>query len=142
MRHPTTWVTTFDGAASRVFVLHGEEGRLVEIEDERRDGPHKPEFDERAGRVHESMGASRSGMSSHTDPERRMEDDFVRAHAAHLAEMAKTRAFQALIVAAGPRALGAFRKAAPKALADVVTREISGDYVNGDPAQLYAARTQ
>jgi protein required for attachment to host cells len=134
----TTWVTTFDGASSRVFTLSGVPGRLEEIVSERRDGPHKPDFDDRPGRVYSSKGHGRSGVSHHTDPERRMEDEFVSELAQDLAAKAAEGLFDQLIVAASARALGAFRASAPKALVEV-TREVHGNYVNGDQQRLLAA---
>lgn len=139
MNQTRTWVVTFDGAACRVFSYDGAPRRLEEIESERRAGPHKPDFEDRPGRVYSSMGAGRSGVSQHTDPERRMEDEFVAALADHLLKKATDNAFDDLIVAASPRALGAFRKAAAKALTDKVIREVHGDFATGDPARLLAA---
>jgi protein required for attachment to host cells len=49
------------------------------------------------------------------------------------------KAFDRLIVAASPRALGTFRATAPKALMSLVVKEIAGDYVNGDEEQFLAA---
>lgn len=139
MRQTKIWVVTFDGACSRAFAYNGVPRRLEEIAGERRSGQHKPEFDDRAGRVYSSMGAQRSGVSHHTDPERRMEDGFVASLVEHLAAEATGKSFDELIVAASPRALGAFRAHAPKVLADKVIREVHGDYVNDDPKRLLAA---
>lgn len=139
MTQSKTWVATFDGASCRVFDYDGIARRLKEIESERRAGPHKPEFDDRPGRVYSSVGPGRSGVSHHTDSERRMEDEFVGALAQHLADKGEEGAFHALIVAASPRALGAFRSAAPRSLIEKVVREIHGDYAKGDPDHLLAA---
>lgn len=139
MKRVRTWVVTFDGASCRIFSYDGVPRRLEEIESERREGPHKPQFDDRPGRVYASVGTGRSGVSQRTDPERRMEDEFVAALAEHLSERAADRAFDALIVAASPRALGAFRTLAAKALSDKVIREVHGDYAKGDPDRLLAA---
>jgi protein required for attachment to host cells len=138
MKQKNTWVATFDGAGARIFALEGAPRRLEEILAERRDGPHRPHFEDRPGRVHNRVGEGRSGVSEHTDAERRMEDAFVADMASHLNAAHVRRAFDALIIAAGPRALGAFRAAAPEALG-AITREIHGDYVNGDHKALLAA---
>lgn len=132
-------MVTFDGASSRTFAYNGVPRRLEEISDERRSGQHKPEFDDRAGRVYSSMGTRRSGVSHHTDPERRLEDEFVASLVESLAVKASDKSFDELIVAASPRALGAFREHAPKHLIDKVSREIHGDYVNDDADRLLAA---
>ncbi len=63
-----------------------------------------------------------SGVSHHTDPERRLEDGFVASLVSHFVEMASEKAFDKLIVAAGPRALGAFQANAPKSLTELVKR--------------------
>lgn len=139
MRQTRIWVVTFDGASSRAFTYNGVPRRLEEISDERRSGQHKPEFDDRAGRVYSSMGTRRSGVSHHTDPERRMEGGFVALLVEHLVTKASEKSFDELIVAASPQALGAFRESAPKLLIDKVTREIHGDYVNDDTERLLAA---
>lgn len=139
MKQKHIWVATFDGASARVFSYDGFPRRLQEVPEQRRDGPHKPDFDDRAGRVYSSAGHGRSGVEPHTDPERRLEDDFVAALAQQLTAKAAENAFDELIVAAGPRALGAFRTAAPRALADKVAREVHGNYVNGEENRLLEA---
>ncbi len=80
-----------------------------------------------------------AGCPSAQIPNDEMEDEFVAALAEHLSERAADNAFDALIVAASPRALGAFRTLAAKALSDKVIREVHGDYAKGDPDLLLAA---
>lgn len=139
MKQAKTWVATFDEAGARLFSFNGVPRRLEELEDERRTGPHKPQFADRPGRVHASVGERRSGMVPRTDPERKLEAAFVKALADDLALKAEAGAFDRLIVAASPRALGAFRAAAAKTLLAKVVREIHGDYVNGEATRLYEA---
>jgi protein required for attachment to host cells len=139
MKQANTWVATFDEAGCRIFSFNGVPRRLEELHDERRSGPHKPSFDDRLGRVHASVGERRSGMAPRTDPERRLETAFVEALAANLAAKAEAGAFDRLIVAASPRALGAFRAAMPHPLALRVVRELHGCYVNVDAARLLEA---
>jgi protein required for attachment to host cells len=136
MKQANTWVATFDEASCRIFSFNGVPRRLEELIGERRSGSRKPHFSSRPGRVHASLGERRSAMAPRTDPERRMETEFVEELVAHLGEMAEAGAFDRLIVAASPRALGAFRAAAPKALALKVVREINASYVNGQEERL------
>jgi protein required for attachment to host cells len=142
MRQEKTWIVTFDEAACRVFSFNGVPRRLQELPDERRTGAHKPSFSDRPGRVHARMGERRSSVAPRTDPERRLETQFVEALAVELEAKGKTGAFDRLIIAASPRALGAFRAAASAPLLAKVVREIHGDYVNGEAARLFEAIDQ
>ncbi len=141
MRQKRIWVATFDGASARVFRYDGSPRGLEEIVGERRSGPHKPHFEERAGRVYSSVGPGRSSVEPHSDAERELEDVFAASLAERLAGKLTEGAFDELIVAAAPRALGAFRAAASRPLAEKVTREVHGDYVNSDQSQLLNALT-
>jgi protein required for attachment to host cells len=139
MKQAKTWVATFDEAGARIFSFNGAPRRLEELESERRNGPHKPEFADRPGRVHASVGERRSGMVPRTDPERKLETAFIRALAIDLGAKAEAGAFEHLIVAASPRALGAFRAAASKPLAAKVVRELDKCFVNVEPSRLFEA---
>lgn len=139
MKRARIWVATFDAGSCRVFNFNGNPRRLEEIVEERRTGPHKPAFADRAGREHSRLGERRSAMAPRTDAERRLETEFVGALATHLTAKAQEGAFDELIVAASPRALGAFRAAAPKSLADRVACELHGSYVNEDERRLHDA---
>lgn len=142
MKQAKTWVATFDEAEARIFSFNGVPRRLEELTEEHRAGPHKPSFSDRPGRVHARMGHRRSAIAPRTDPERRLETQFVEALVADLEARAKAGAFDRLVVAASPRALGAFRAAAGKTLLDKVVREIAGDYVNSGPGPLSEALDQ
>jgi protein required for attachment to host cells len=142
MKQQKTWVATFDEAACRVYSFNGVPRRLEELTDQHRTGPRKPQYSDRPGRVHASVGERRSGIAPRSDPERRLETKFVETLAAELDARAKAGAFDRLIVAASPRALGAFRATASKPLMDLVVREIHGDYVNCDAARLFEAIDQ
>jgi protein required for attachment to host cells len=139
MKQARIWVATFDEGGARIFSFNGVPRRLEEMEGERRSGPHRVQFADRPGRVHASIGERRSGMAPRTDPERRLETAFVEALAADLASKAEAGAFDQLIVAASPRALGAFRAAAAKSLAARVVRELNKSYLNIDTARLFEA---
>lgn len=78
-------------------------------------------------------------MAPRTDPERRLETAFVKEVVQNLAAKADAGEFDRLIIAASPRALGAFRAAAAKTLTAKVTREVHGAFVNGSPEDLLAA---
>jgi protein required for attachment to host cells len=139
MRQQKQWVATFNGASARAFTFNGVPRALAEIADARRQGRHKPDYDDRATRVHSSLGDRRSGASAETDPERRLEDEFVERLVDYLETRRLNGDFDELIVAAAARALGAFRKAAGPALAKSVVREIHGDHVNSDIENLREA---
>ncbi len=140
MRQKITWVATFDGAAARVFALkRAPPAKLSEIEWARREGPHKPHFDDAPPRTISSTDSRRSAIDPKTDPERRLETKFVEGFTAFLDEQGAAGAFDHLIIVAGARALGAFRTAAPKALLAKVKDERVGDFVNADEARLLAA---
>lgn len=142
MKQDKIWVATFDEAAARIFTFNGVPRRLEELPGEHRTGQHKPSFEDRPARVHASVGERRSGVTPRTDPERRLETAFVEGLVADLEAKAKNGAFDRLIVAASPRALGAFRAAASEPLMAKVVREIHGDYVNAGSARLLEALEQ
>ncbi|MGE3249664.1 MAG: host attachment protein [Hyphomonadaceae bacterium] len=141
MASDITWVAAFDGAACRVFHYRAGARELLELTEEARNGPHKPHFGAPADTVYSSASTHRGAPEPRTDAERNLEDAFVAQITAHLETRAATRAFQRLIVAAGPRALGAFRERASSKLKARVTREIVGDYVSADTKTLLSALT-
>ena len=137
MRQRKIWVATFDGGSCKVHTYDGVPRRLVPLEGGDFAGPHKPHHDDRPVRVYASDGERRSASEPRTDAERALEDAFVAEvveflHAAH-----KAGQYDDLVIAAAPRALGAFRRLAPPELA--VLREIDGDYVNDARERLLAA---
>ena len=97
------------------------------------------EFEDRPGAVFSSASPIRSAMTPPTDPEQKLEDAFVEEIIEQLRAQLSQRAFDQLIIAASPRALGTFRAAAPKMLMSKVIKQIAGDYVNGDEGRLLAA---
>jgi protein required for attachment to host cells len=139
MRARKTWIATFNGAECRVFEYEGAPRRLVEVDGAHLSGAHKPDFADRATRVFSSASPRRSAAEPRTDAERALEDAFVAEVAEFLALAAKAESFDDLVIAAGPRALGAFRKAAPKTVSDRVKRELHADLVGSSPPEILAA---
>lgn len=139
MRQRKIWVATFDGGSCLIHAYDGAPRRLERVEGGALSGEHKPQHDDRAVRVHESQGERRSASAPRTDAERALEETFVARVAEHLHVAWKARKFDDLIVAAAPRALGAFRKLAPADLQGAVLREIDGDYVKAGQDRLLEA---
>lgn len=138
MRLRRTWVATFNGAACRVYAFDGAPRALEEVADGAFDGARKPAHRDRPTRVFSSTDERRSASEPRQDAERALEDDFVAGVARFLDEAAEADRFDDLVVAAAPRALGAFRNVASKPLLKRLVREIDGDYVNADAAHLLA----
>jgi protein required for attachment to host cells len=132
------WLATFDGASARLFAIDREAERCTPVDIEVADGPHRQHFEDRPTTTHQSVGARRGSGDLQTDPERAVEDRFVKALAENLARRAEAGAFEQIVIAAGPRALGAFRAAAPPSLKSRVKDEIAKDLVNEPAANVYA----
>ena len=111
MNNQKTWIATFNGATAHVYSAT-EEGRLTQV-------PHE-----------DSAGTHKDATDPTTEPNHENEDAFVAAFAQRLDELARQGKFDRLIVAAGPHALGAFRKAASAQLKSKELIELSKDYTN------------
>lgn len=134
MSRHTTWVATFDGASARIYALDRDARKLVSVEGLTLEGPHRASFVERPTRVQDGATGTRSAVEQTTDAERALEDDFVRGLVARLDQ--RRANFHRLVVAASPRALGAFRAAASPDLMAQVSDELSRNYVNTPPHEL------
>lgn len=127
---------TFDGAKAQAFLYDRSSKRLTMLDGFPKKGQHKPDFDDSRGRIFESVGSHRSGAEPRSDPEKLLEKSFVEEVAEALEALRNRGAFRKLVVAAGPRALGYFREAAPDALQAVVTKEIAGNYAGMSANEL------
>lgn len=131
-----TAFATFDGANAQAFIFERGEKKLSPMPGFPMSGPKKPVFEDVRPRTFESVGSARSATEKKSDPEQLLERDFVIAVATKLEALRCDDAFGRLIVAAGPRALGYWRKAAPAKLAAATTRELAKDYAGMDANAL------
>jgi protein required for attachment to host cells len=125
------WVATFDGSLARVWSAD-ERGRLHERPDDGLDGRANAEA--KAGRGQGQPQVPNAGYVEAWDEPR-----FVEHFTRRLAERADQGAFDRLIVAADPHALGYFRECAPEPLRKKVVVEVSKDYVHTPVKDLEAA---
>ena len=139
MRNPTTWVLIADGASARVYQNTGPGTGLKPVEDMEFDAPHGRARDimaDKPGRSFSSAGTRRSAMEPASDPVDNMEAEFVRGLAAMLAEKLRLGAYDDLIVALAPRALGQFRDQLSRDVAARIRHELASDLVNTPPQDL------
>lgn len=124
-----TAFATFDGASAEAYFYERAEKRLAPLDGFPMNGARKPEFDDKRGRVFNSADDRRSAAEPPSDPEKLIEREFVSSVAERLAALRSAGAFERLVVAATPRALGYWRDVAPKDLAGVVSAELPRAYV-------------
>ncbi len=136
LRKPKTAFATFDGAAARAYLYERGKKRLTPLPGFPMAGQKKPEFSDKRARVFQSFSDQRSAAEPQTDPEKELERQFVAGVAKKLEGLKAKSAFDRLIVAASPRALGYWRETAGKALAAVVKKELASDYAHLDEAAL------
>jgi protein required for attachment to host cells len=128
----------FDGASAQAFLYERAERRLAPLPGFPKAGAKKPQFSDSAPRSFQSEGAARSAIDPKTDPERELETRFVGDVADALEALRIQKAFSTLVVAAPPRALGAWRERAPGALRALVKVEIAKNYAGRDAKDLPA----
>ena len=135
-RSGVTALVTFNGAGARAFIYDRTGPKLTALAGFPMAGDRKPELEDRPGRVFQSFSARRSATEPASDPEQQLEREFVTSVAGQLSRLADERAFDHLIVAATPRALGYWREVAAKSLTSAVRAELTADHVNSDDKTL------
>jgi len=133
MKPIITWILVVDGAHAR-FLEHAGPGKglrempELEISVARLKGADI--VSDKPGRTATSSGSRRNAMQPTTNPVEKREADFVHDVANILENQFRDHAFQRLIVAAAPRALGEMRKSLSSAVAGAVSAELAKDLVN------------
>lgn len=139
MKKTVTWVLIADGAQARVLENTGPGKGLKQVEG--LDWSIEPLqaqdiVSDRPGRSFSSAGHGRSAMEPKTDPVEYRETEFCKSVAATLDRLQQKGAFDRLVIAAAPIALGALRKAMSPAVKKTVVAELSKDLTNLPTAQL------
>lgn len=139
MKKTVTWILIADGNQARVLE-HGGPGKgLVSVKGLDWAIPPLQTQDinsDRPGRSHSSVGAGRSAMEQRTDPVDHREAEFARSVAGVLEDKAKAGAFDRLVIAAAPMALGNLRKIMSEHVKKTVVAELDKDLTNVPTPQL------
>jgi protein required for attachment to host cells len=136
MKKTVTWVLIADGAQARVLenTGPGKGLKLVEgLEWSIEPLQAKDINADKPGRSHTSVG--RSGVES-ADPVAHRETEFVKSVAEVLDRKQQQGAYDRLVIAAAPIALGDIRKAMTPAVKKTVVAELNKDLTNLPTAQL------
>ena len=139
MKKTVTWVLIADGAQARVLENTGPGKGLKQIEglDWAIDPLQAQDIvSDKPGRSHSSGGGGGSAMEPRTDPVAHRETEFVKSVAAMLDRQQQKGAFDRLVIAAAPIALGDLRKAISAAVKKTVVAELNKDLTNTPTAQL------
>jgi protein required for attachment to host cells len=139
MKKTVTWVLIADGAQARVLENTGPGKGLKQVEglDWAIDPLQAQDIvSDRPGRSFSSVGSGRSAMEPKTDPVEHRETEFVKSVAAMLDREQQKGAFDRLIIAAAPIALGDLRKAISPNVKKAVVAELNKDLTNTPTAQL------
>ena len=139
MKKTVTWVLIADGAQARVLENTGPGKGLKQVDglDWAIDPLQAQDIvSDKPGRSHSSVGSGRSAMEPKTDPVAHREAAFVKSVAATLDRRQQNGAFDRLVIAAAPDALGDIRKAISPAVRKTIVAELSKDLTNLPTAQL------
>lgn len=134
MKKTVTWILIADGTQARVLEHAGPGKGLASIKNLEWSIPplQTQQIDtDRSGR-----GAAGGVMESKTDPAQHREAEFVRSVAAVLDEKAKSGAYDRLVIAAAPIALGNLRKAISEHVKKTILAELDKDLTNLPTPQL------
>ena len=139
MKKTVTWILLADGAQARVLENTGPGKGLKQV-----DGldwsiePLQAQdiVTDRPGRSFSSVGSGRSAMEPKTDPVEHREAEFVKSLAAMLDRKVQQGAFDRLVIAAAPVALGDIRKAISPQVRKTIVAELNKDLTNLPTAQL------
>jgi protein required for attachment to host cells len=133
MKPVVTWVVVADGTQARVFENTGPGKGLHPVDGLRREIEPLQASEimaDRPGRSISSVGSGRSAMEYTSDPVEVRETRFVREIAEMLDEKRASGAYDRLILAAAPNALGDMRKAMTPAVKETLMAELPKDLTN------------
>jgi len=139
MKAKITWILIADGATAKVFEHNGPGKGLRAVDDlmfEQTPLKAGEIMADRPGRSFSSIGHGRSAIEPSSDPVAVRERRFVENVAEQLDRRHQQRAFDQLIVAAAPTALGDLRPAFSKGLRETIVAELPKDLTNLPTAQL------
>lgn len=138
MKKTVTWVLIADGAQARVLENTGPGKGLKQVEglDWAIDPLQAQEIVTDRPGSKSGGGALGGGMAPRTDPVEHRETEFVKSVAATLDRHQQKGAFDRLVIAAAPVALGDLRKAISPAVKKTVIAELNKDLTNTPTAQL------
>ncbi|WIY51750.1 host attachment protein [Devosia sp. YIM 151766] len=137
MKKTVTWILIADGNQARVFEHTGPGKGLANVQGLEWSIPPLQSQDidtDRPGRAHSTVG--RSAMEPRTDSAQHREAEFMRSIANALDEKAKSGAFDRLVIAAAPIALGNLRKALSEHVKKTILAELDKDLTNTPTPQL------
>lgn len=130
MKPARTWILIADGAHARVLEAVGKGAPLAEVPAMRRVVELSPSHDlgdDRPGRTHESVGATRHAMEPTSDPHREQKRRFAQDLAETLGRELAAGRYDRLVVVAPPVTLGDLRAALPAQVGKVVAGEVAKD---------------
>jgi len=139
MPRKIVWVLLADGAQARVLEYRGQGEGLAQVEGMIFKQEHLENRDimaDKPGRAFSSSGTGRAAMAYPTDPAQHRETTFIAELADILETALQEGAFDELIVAAAPRALGDLRKSLTDGVRTRITAEIDKDLTNIPPDKL------
>ncbi len=130
MRKKTTWIVVADGARARIFSNSGR-GTGLQLVDEKEDAdarrPTRDLGSDKPGRSFESADGSRHAMTAKADWHDSEKARFLKELATAINAAAAAGTFDALVVAAPPRALGILRKSLAAATTEKLHGELAKD---------------
>jgi protein required for attachment to host cells len=139
MKKIVIWIVIADGTQAHVYEHTGPGSGLVIVKgfDLSIDPLQSREIgSDRPGRTFASHGTHRSAKAPSTDPAQHRETEFIRSLAGMLDSKAKAGAFDKMVIAAAPIALGDLRKALSDHVKKRVIAELDKDLTNIPTQQL------
>ncbi len=134
MKPTKTWIVVADGDQAKIFEHDGPGKGLHAVKDVQLEQAHLKASDimaDRPGRSFASAGpGARSAMEYKTDPVADRERKFVERLAQVLDERHEAGAFERLVIAAAPAALGDLRPALSEGVRAAVVAELAKDLTN------------
>lgn len=133
MKKTVTWILIADGTQARVLENTGPGKGLATVKglDWSIEPLQSKDINsDRPGRGFSSAGSARSAMEPKTDPAQHREAEFMRSVAAEIDRKAQDGAFDRLVIAAAPFALGNLRKALSDHVKKTIVAELDKDLTN------------
>jgi protein required for attachment to host cells len=130
MKPIITWVVVADGGKLRIFENRGPGKGLIPVQGLNREDAHLRDQDivsDKPGRSYASAGRGGSAIEPQTDPVDYREVAFAKSVAGTLEQKWSAGAYQRLIIAASPTALGNLRAALCSAVDKAIVAEVPKD---------------